>query len=159
MKTTKKITRTWKTKSGDVKTKVYEYKVRARENKVLVSSSGALYKKTYQKLLKDIATGDSELDQENMYDVEMLIDFYREHGQRLHVNTVKSKLADYKYDKMFLNLGRSPQELAQELNTTVDELRNENNWSKDEQKRDILTINGIRYLFTFTYTGNELMRL
>ena len=55
---------------------------------------------------------------------------------------------------MFINVGRSPMELAQELGTTVDELTNEKNWDGS-----ILKINGMEYLFEFRYSGDVLTRI
>ena len=147
MKKTRTVTRTWKKKSGEVVTRTYAYENTGVKSRKLVDSNGYVYEKRLAKFIRDYSGADA-------YDVEAIIDFYREHKQLLYEQTLRSKLADNKYEKMFINVGRSPMELAQELGTTVDELTNEKNWDGS-----ILKINGMEYLFEFRYSGDVLTRI
>lgn len=147
MKKTRKVTRSWTKKSGEVVTKTYEYDVRGVKSRLLVNKTGHVYKNRLKEFITEYGGAD-------VYDIEAYIDFYSEHKQRLSEQTLRSKLADNKYEKMFLNVGRSPMELAQELGTTVGELTNEKNWDGS-----ILKINGMEYLFEFRYSGDVLTRI
>lgn len=120
MKKTRTITRSWTKKSGEVVTKTYEYEVRGVKSKLLVNATGKVYKNRLKEFLKEYSGADA-------YDVEALIDFYSSHKKRLSEQTLRSKLTENKYEKMFINVGRSAEELAQELGTTVEELTNDEN--------------------------------
>ena len=147
MKKTRKVTRTWKRKSGEIVTKTYEYEVKGTKSKLLVNNAGRVYKNRLKEFTKQYSGAD-------VYDIEAYIDFYSVHKKRLSEQTLRSKLADSKYEKMFINVGRSPEELAKQLGTTVEELTNDKNWDGSK-----LTINGAEYLFEFRYSGDVLMRV
>ena len=147
MKKTRTITRSWTKKSGEVVTKTYEYEVKGVKSKLLVNATGKVYKKRLEEFLKKYSGADA-------YDAEALIDFYSEHKKRLSEQTLRSKLAENKYEKMFINVGRSAEELAQELGTTVEELTNDENWEGSR-----LRVNGSEYLFEFRYSGDVLTKV
>lgn len=52
---------------------------------------------------------------------------------------------------MIANMGYTPGQLAKEYGLRVSDLLNPNNWAND-----ILTIGGIKYRLTFSYTGSVL---
>lgn len=147
MKKTRTVTRSWTKKSGEVVTKTYEYEFRGVKSKLLVNATGKVYKNRLKEFLKEYRGADA-------YDVEALIDFYSEHKKRLSEQALRSKLAENKYEKMFINVGRSAEELAQELGTTVEELTDENNW-----EGSTLRVNGSEYLFEFRYSGDVLTKV
>ena len=147
MKKTRTVTRTWKKKSGEIVTRTYVYEDKGVKSRKLVDANGYVYEKRLKKFIEEYSGAD-------VYDIESYIEFYREHKMLLYEQTLRSKLADNKYEKMFINVGRSPMELAQELGTTVGELTNKENWDGS-----ILKINGMEYLFEFRYSGDVLTRI
>lgn len=147
MKKTRAVTRSWRKKSGEVVTKTYDYEVKGVKSKLLVNAAGKVYKNRLKEFLKEYSGADA-------YDVEAYIDFYSEHKKRLSEQTLRSRLAENKYEKMFINVGRSSSELAKELGTTVEALTDENNW-----EGSTLRINGSEYLFEFRYSGDVLTKV
>lgn len=146
-KKTRIVTRSWVKKSGEVVTKTYGYRVRGVKSKLLVNVEGKVYKNRLKEFLEEYSDVDA-------YDAESLIKFYSKHKMRLREQTLRSKLAENKYEKMFINVGRSAEELAQELGTTVEELTNDENWDGST-----LSVNGSEYLFEFKYSGDVLTKV
>lgn len=147
MKKPRTVTRSWTKKSGEVVTKTYEYAVKGVKSRLLVNAAGKVYKNRLKEFLEAYSGTDA-------YDVKAYIDFYSEHKKRLSEQTLRSRLAENKYEKMFINVGRSAEELAQELGTTVEELTDESNW-----EGSTLRVNGSEYLFEFRYSGDVLTKV
>ena len=124
----KKVTRTYKTKSGIVtKTYFYDYKNSKRKStrsKTLVSKSGKINKKNVADFKKKI---DDSMNLSATEKRSMKADLDAYVKQRSIVSGFQGHLESDKMARMFANLGAAPDEIADEYGFDEDDLLNEDN--------------------------------
>lgn len=150
----RKITRTWKTKSGVVKTKVYEYSRKSRRGKVLVSKSGKINTKNIDEYKKQIMANTEYNDAEKralIADLNIITKQSSKSKTRLTTRGFEGKIATEAIDRMFINSGASVEEVADWYGLDPTDIRDTSNWSGN-----ILIISGVKYEFEHGYNNNIL---
>lgn len=145
------VKRTWVTKTGQIKSKVYdyskqyenvEYKPRKKtiRTRYIITKTGKINKTAMRELLAN--------NPQEMEDIERRIRLEQDLGKK--GVSVQRFMASYNHDRimgMFANAGVSIEEAAIQANTTVDALLEKNNWNND-----VFTApNGKTYRFVFNY--------
>lgn len=158
----KKITRTYKTKSGKVVTKTYfyykKYAYEKSDNKspLLIDRRGGVRKKTVEKLKKEIMdqarVGKLGYDEAEyaVYELDYYLEERAGKKKRLRVSGFYGHLSDTAVERMFLNAGSNVQEEAAWLGVSPEALGNENNWHGDVFTDSAA---GKSWRFTFGYGG------
>ena len=154
----KTVTRTYKTKNGIV-TKTYSYdyrnyKKKSTRGKTLVSKSGKINYKNIADFKNEI---DNSMDLSDTMKRSMKADldaYVKQRSidkQKLTVSGFQGHLESDKMDRMFANLGASPDEIANEYGFDEYDLVDEANWSNGIYT-DPTT--GKSYRVNWTYTGS-----
>lgn len=167
----RKVTRTWKTKSGKIKSKTYVYD---ESNLIFRKGKDGKYidiidkdgKTRFQKLrdsvdkmhinTADRITLKNELDieyneimnKESVYASELQGGY-----NRIDVNSMVSRLHDERLDKLATNLGVSVTDLADELGVSESDLRNA------EFEKGKVKLNGKEYAINFKYNESHFIAL
>lgn len=155
----RKITRTWTTKSGVVKTKTYTYTGtgKSRRGLTLVGKNGKVNKKNLEKFKDEIKANTSLTTAEKqglIADVNIISKQRAKEGRRLTTTGFFGELENSRITRMLANAGYSAEEAAQELGVSETDILNTKNW-----KNDTFTIGGISYLVKFTYTGSLFTKI
>ena len=154
----KKVTRTYKTKSGIVtKTYFYDYKNSKRKStrsKTLVSKSGKINKKNvadFKKKIDDSMNLSATEKRSMKADLDAYVKQRSIDKQKLTVSGFQGHLESDKMARMFANLGAAPDEIADEYGFDEDDLLDENNWTNGIYT-DPTTVKS--YRVNWTYTGS-----
>jgi hypothetical protein len=158
------VKRTWTTKNGITKTKIYTYQGsgKSRRGLTLVSKKGKINKKNIEKFKNEIKA-DTELTTAEKYglikDVDILVQTRSENGKKLTTTGFYGKQIGASKDeqinkirnieRLLANAGYSVEEAAEELDIDESDILETSNWSGD-----IFTFAGISYQVKFTYTGS-----
>lgn len=89
------------------------------------------------------------MSEEDAYEAQTHLDYYKERGMKLTERKLRSLVADNKIDKMLINLGRTAEDLAGEIGATVQDIYNPDNW-----KDGTFTFNGDVYDVEFNYNDS-----
>ena len=150
----RKITRTWTTKSGITKTKTYIYKGtgKSRRGKTLVSKSGKLNTKNIDIFKNEILANTSYSESERralLADLNIIIKQRSKSGKKLTTTGFLGELSSDTITRMLVNAGYSPEEAAADIGVNVADLLDQSNWNND-----IFTFGSLSYRFEYSYTGN-----
>lgn len=154
----KKITRTYIRKDGTIVTKTYSYDRKSSKGAVLVNSKGKINYKNVKKF-KEAIDNRTDLSASEKRTIKADLDAY---VHTRHMN--KEKLTTTGFighrtknapERMFANAGMTSEEIAEEYELDENELRDPNRWVGN-----IFTAsNGDEYEFSFSYTGNVLVKV
>lgn len=149
MNKTKKIVRSWPTKSGKIKTVVYNYPIeryqkRGPKAKSLITRSGRIYQDRIDSLK-------SRMDMADSFETDRIIKFFKKKHLRLTDKSLISRLLDDKHAKMLVNAGYMIEEGIKKLGVTETEYFDASNWNNS-----IFTnpVTGKEYAFQFSYYDN-----
>ena len=150
--------RSWYSKKlGKTITKTYIYEHKSTRGKTLVGKNGKVNKKNVDEFIKEI-NNNPELSA--VQKRTMVNELRAEIRDRVHNNKkltttgFAGQRADTDVERMFYNVGIDPEEIAAEQNIDILDLIDKRNWAGD-----VFTINGVKYKFSFTYTGNSFVRV
>lgn len=150
----RKVTRTWTTKSGITKTKTYTYKGtgKSRRGKTLVSKSGKVNNKNIDAFKKEIIANTSYSESERralLADLNIIIKQRSKSGKKLTTTGFLGELSSDTITRMLVNAGYSPEEAAADIGVDVADLLDQSNWNND-----VFTLGSLVYRFEYSYTGN-----
>lgn len=155
----RRVTRTWITKNGEIKTKTYTYAHKSSKGLTLVNKRGVVQKKNVEAFKRAI---DANTEYSDNYkrmlkaDVDNYVQTRKgKHNRALTTQGFLGHLKSDKLDRMFTNLGYSSDELAEQTGINEEDLINVNNWTF-ENGEGILNVNNTRYKIVWTYTGSVL---
>ena len=126
-------------------TKVYEYDTRAK-SPLIINKKGKVYEDKLKRLRNSLS------DPNDQAELDLLIEnqLYKK-NPRISEKTLRSMLADSKIEKVIINTGYTPDELAAEMGINVMDLLDEDNWDGDIFKLGDRTWN-----FEFRYDGSVM---
>ena len=126
-------------------TKIYEYDIRAK-SPLIINKKGKVYEDKLKRL-RDSLTDPNEQDE-----LDLIIEnqLYKK-NPRISEKTLRSMLAGSKIEKVIINTGYTPEELAAEMGINVMDLLDEDNWDGDIFKLGDRTWN-----FEFKYDGSVM---
>lgn len=113
----------------------------ARSQKIIDKKGKVVNSKLYQRLVKRY--GQAELDR-------TLKNIIQTPGEKATYKHIQAIMSTNKIEKMIINAGLSPDEVAEEIGVTEDELLDPEHWIKDK----FYTVDGRIFEFEFTYTGS-----
>lgn len=155
----KKVTRTYKTKSGKLVTKTYtyggdkyKYKHKSTKGKVLVNSRGVINKKNIEKLKEEIMNDPNLTNAEKraaLKDIDVYVFTRHQNKQKLTTTGFAGIEANDDITRMFANAGYTVEDAADLIGVDPDELLDEDNWVDGD-----FIYNGHTYRFNFNYTGD-----
>lgn len=140
----------------------------AYKKTVLVDSEGRIntkrvdiFKKTYREARKAAGASDIEIRGE-LADIDILIDDVSDRitaGERsleLSERSIKAfhNFSTNKLERMIINTGHSPEELAAYVGCSLEELLDQANWSGQE-----FTYGGVTYQLSWTYNNAGFVRI
>lgn len=154
---TKKVVRRWTTKSGVVKTKVYEYAHKSTKGLTLINKKGVVIKSNVEKFKATIDAGSgSDVQKRRLKaDLDNYIRLRKGQKRALTTKGFMGHLEENLLERMFVNVGWSSVELAEALDIEEDELLDMANWTISDAE-SYFKVNGKTYKFNWTYTGNVL---
>ena len=126
-------------------TKIYEYDKRAK-SPLIINKKGKVYEDKLKRL-RDSLTDPNEQDE-----LDLIIEnqLYKK-NPRISEKTLRSMLAGSKIEKVIINTGYTPEELAAEMGINVADLLDEDNWDGD-----IFKLNDRTWNFEFKYDGSVM---
>ena len=142
----------WSKKLQAFVTKEYHYAHKSTRGKTLVDKRGRILKKNVGKFEEAIRANQDYSDVEKrslIADLRAIVAQRHRTGDKLTTTGFIGRQQSNKVARFLANAGYSPEELAEELDIDEEDILDPENWDDD-----ILTVNGMRYKFKFTYTGN-----
>lgn len=126
-------------------TKIYEYDKRAK-SPLIINKKGKVYEDKLKRLR------DSLSDPNDQDELDLLIEnqLYKK-NPRISEKTLRSMLANSKIEKVIINTGYTPDELAAEMGINVMDLLDEDNWDGD-----IFKLGDRTWTFEFKYDGSVM---
>lgn len=107
---------------NNVRTKITRatyYRLSGQSSKLVTKTGKVLNEKLLKRLEKQYGRAEVSI---------VLRDIRETPGKTATYKYVKAKLASSALDRLFINLGRSPEELAAEINVNVTDIKDSNNW-------------------------------
>lgn len=154
----KKITRTYRNKkTGELVTKTYNYSHKSTRGKTLVGKGGRINEKnieSYKKSIQESTLYTEGEKREMIADLQALTRQRAKSKTKLTVSGFLGRREEEKIPRMFRNAGWAVEEFAEIEGLDVAEVLKDSNWDKDT-----LTVNGISFLFEFTYTDSFWRRV
>lgn len=131
----------WESESKEHRTKP--------KSQLLVGKNGRVYKDRIEKFF-------SKLDDADSYEAGVRIAYAREHNIQLSEKTLTSMLKNTKIETFLSNLGRTAEELAEELGNgaKVADIYNEDNW-----KDGYFYFKGRKYEVNFDYYAAQIFQV
>ena len=156
MKKTRTVTRTWITKSGQVKTKTYTYAHKSTKGLTLVNKRGVVMKKNVEAFKRQIDAS-TEYDENYKRMLKADVDNYiltrkGKANRQLTTSGFMGHLKSNELDRLFTNLGYSSDEFAEATGFDEEDLLNIDNWQFTGNE-SYFTVKGKKYKFIWTYTG------
>lgn len=132
-------------------TKTYEYNVKkAKKSPLIVGKKGNIYEDRLKELRNSLGTMDQyELDRRIAHQRSLA---ERGIDARISERTLRSMLSDSMIEKAIINTGYTPEELADEMGISLDDLLDEANWNDS-----VFTFGGKTWNFEFRYDGSIMV--
>lgn len=132
-------------------TKTYEYNVKkAKKSPLIVGKKGNIYEDRLKELRDSLGTMDQyELDRRIAHQRSLA---ERGIDARISERTLRSMLSDSMIEKAIINTGYTPEELADEMGISLDDLLDEANWNDS-----VFTFGGKTWNFEFRYDGSIMV--